>query len=99
MIAGLTRVVREARAMVPEWLMALFVLLRERWSARRDGQIRFLRLQVEILRSRLPGNRIIPDPAERRRLLQAGAEVVSSAPAGRPARSAGRGSSRSRSAS
>lgn len=61
--------------MVPEWLMALFVLLRERWSARRDGQIRFLRLQVEILRSRLPGNRIIPDPAERRRLLQAGAEV------------------------
>jgi len=34
-----------------------------------------LKLQVEILRSRLPGNRVIPDPVERRRLLKAGAEV------------------------
>jgi len=61
--------------MLPEWLMALLVLLRERWSTRRDGHIRFLKLQVEILRSRLPGNRVIPDPVERRRLLKAGAEV------------------------
>jgi len=30
---------------------------------------------VEILRSRLPGNRVIPDPVERRRLLKAGAEI------------------------
>ena len=61
--------------MLPEWLMALLVLLKERWSTRRDGHIRFLKLQVEILRSRLPGNRVIPDPVERRRLLKAGAEV------------------------
>ena len=30
---------------------------------------------VEILRSRLPGNRVIPDPVERRRLLKLGAEM------------------------
>jgi len=61
--------------MLPEWLMALLVLLKERWSTRRDAHVRFLKLQVEILRSRLPGNRVIPDPVERRRLLKAGAEV------------------------
>jgi len=61
--------------MVPEWLMALLMLLKERWSTRRDAHVRFLKLQVEILRSRLPGNRVIPDPVERRRLLKAGAEV------------------------
>ncbi|MGB2824715.1 MAG: hypothetical protein WBF17_27330 [Phycisphaerae bacterium] len=61
--------------MLPEWLMALLVLLRERWSTRRDAHVRFLKLQVEILRSRLPGNRVIPDPVERRQLLKAGAEV------------------------
>ena len=61
--------------MRPRWLMALLVLLREAWSARRDAHIRFLKLQVEILRSRTPGNRIIPDSIERRRLLKAGAEV------------------------
>ncbi len=51
--------------MVPKWLTALFVLSREAWSARRDAHIQFLKLQVEILQSRLPGNRIIPDPLER----------------------------------
>ena len=61
--------------MLPECLMAVLVLLRERWSTRRDAHVRFLKLQVEILRSRLPGHRVIPDPVERRRLLKAGAEV------------------------
>jgi len=55
--------------MVPEWLMALLMLLKERWSTRRDAHVRFLKLQVEILRSRLPGNRVIPDPVERKRLM------------------------------
>ncbi|KPK50312.1 MAG: hypothetical protein AMK72_02515 [Planctomycetes bacterium SM23_25] len=32
--------------MLPEWLMALLVLLRERWSTRRDAHVRFLKLQV-----------------------------------------------------
>ncbi len=50
--------------MLPRWLTALFVLSREAWSARRDTHIRFLKLQVEILKSRLPGNRIIPDPSD-----------------------------------
>lgn len=44
--------------MLPRWMMALLVLLRERWSARRDAQVSFLRLQLEITRSRLPGNRV-----------------------------------------
>ena len=61
--------------MLPRWLNALLVVLQEAWSARRDSHIRFLKLQVEILRSRLPGNRVIPDPAERRRLLKIGAEL------------------------
>ena len=52
--------------MLPEWLMAMFVLLRERWSTRRDAHVRCLKLQVEILRSRLPGNRVIPDPHDLR---------------------------------
>ena len=61
--------------MLPRWLMAMLVLLQEAWSARRDAQTRFLKLQVEILQSRLRGNRIIPDPLERRRLLKIGAEL------------------------
>ncbi len=61
--------------MLPKWLMTLLVVLQEAWSARRNAQIRFLKLQVEILRSRLPGNRVIPDPLERRRLLKIGAEL------------------------
>ena len=62
--------------MLPRWLMALFVLFQEAWSARRDAHIRFLKLQVEILQSRLPGNRVIPDPLERQRLLKIGAEMA-----------------------
>ena len=61
--------------MVPRWLMALLVLLQEAWSARRDAHIRFLKLQVEILQARLPGNRIIPDPVERKRLMKIGASM------------------------
>jgi len=51
------------------------VLLNKAWSARRDAHIRFLKLQVEMLQSRLPGNRVIPDLIERRRLMKIGAEV------------------------
>ncbi len=51
------------------------VLLSEAWSARRDTHIRFLKLQVEMLQSRLPGNRVIPDPIERHRLMKIGAEM------------------------
>ena len=61
--------------MLPRWLTALFLLFQEAWSARRDAHIRFLKLQVEILQSRLPGNRVIPDPLERRRLMKIGAQM------------------------
>jgi hypothetical protein len=43
------------------WLVALLVLLREAWSARRDAHIRLLKLQVEMLKARLPGNRVVQD--------------------------------------
>jgi len=55
--------------------MALLVLLQEAWSARRDAQIRFLKLQLEMARSRLLGNRVIPDPVERKQLMKIGAEL------------------------
>ncbi len=61
--------------MFPKWLTALLVLLGEVWSTRRDAHIRFLKLQVEMLKARLPGNRVILDPTERRRLMKIGAEV------------------------
>jgi hypothetical protein len=61
--------------MLPRWLSSLLLLFQEAWSARRDAHIRFLKLQVEILQSRLPGNRIIPDPLERRRGTDTLAEV------------------------
>jgi hypothetical protein len=41
--------------MWPKWLVALLVLLREAWSARRDAHIRLLKLQAEMLKARLPG--------------------------------------------
>ncbi len=50
--------------MLPRWLTAFFLLFQEPCSARRDAQIRFLKLQVEILQSPLPANRVIPDPAQ-----------------------------------
>ena len=61
--------------MLPRWMMALLVLLRERWSARCDGQVRCLKLQLEVVWSRRLGNRVIPDPVERKRLMKIGAEL------------------------
>ncbi len=61
--------------MLPSWLMALLVLLHEMWSVRRDGHIRLMKLQIELLKKRIPGNRVILDPDERRQLMKIGAEV------------------------
>lgn len=61
--------------MVPTWLIAVFVVLREAWSARRDARIRFLLLQIELLRQKLPGNRVILSPEDRLRLLRLGAAM------------------------
>jgi len=46
------------------------------WSTRRDAQIRFLKLQVEMLGQKLPGNRVILSPEDRRRLIRLGGEIV-----------------------
>jgi len=50
-------------------------LLLEASAARRDARIRFLKAEVEILRRKLGGNRVIPGPADRARLLAIGQEL------------------------
>jgi len=40
--------------MLPKWLTALLVLLQEAWSTRRETHIRFLKLQVEMLKAACP---------------------------------------------
>ena len=57
------------------WLYVLLHLLAEAGAARRDARIRFLKAQVDILRRKLGGNRIIPNPEDRARLLALGAEL------------------------
>lgn len=58
------------------WLYALLHLLHEAGAARRDARVRFLKAQVEILRRKLGGNRVIPSPDERLRLLAVGDESL-----------------------
>lgn len=57
------------------WLYILPHLLTEAHSARRDARVRFLKAQLEILRRKLGGNRVIPSPADRARLLSLGSEL------------------------
>ena len=61
--------------MLPRWMMVVFWMLTEAWSIRRDAQIRFLQAQVELLRKKMPGNRVILTPEERSRLLKNGEAV------------------------
>ena len=58
-----------------QWLHVMVCLLMERYAARRDAQIRFLRAEVQILRRKLQGNRIILDPQDRCHLLRLGEEL------------------------
>jgi putative transposase len=44
------------------------------FAPRHNAQIRFLKTQIDILRRRLPGERIVPRPAEKAELLRIGAE-------------------------
>ena len=57
------------------WLYVALHLLVEAGAARRDARIRFLLAQVEILRRKLGGNRVIPSPDDRARLLAIGQEL------------------------
>jgi hypothetical protein len=44
------------------WFYVALHLLFEAGAARRDARIRLLKAQVEILRRKLGGNRVIPSP-------------------------------------
>jgi hypothetical protein len=57
------------------WFYVLSHLLVEAGAARRDARIRFLKAKVEILRRKLGGNRVIPSPDDRARLLAVGQEL------------------------
>jgi len=57
------------------WLHVALSLLAEAGAARRDARVRFLMAQVEILRRKLGGNRVIPSPDDRARLLAIGQEL------------------------
>ncbi len=57
------------------WFYVALHLLFEAGAARRDARIRFLKAQVEILRRKLGGNRVIPSPDDRARLLAIGQEL------------------------
>ena len=50
-------------------------LLAEAGAARRDVRIRLLKAQVEILRRKLGGNRVVLSPAHRADLLRIGGEL------------------------
>jgi hypothetical protein len=56
------------------WLYGLLHLLHEAASVRRDVRIRFLKAQVEILRRKIGGNRVIPSSDDRLRLLAIGSQ-------------------------
>ena len=56
------------------WLHAVLALLNERLEAGRDAKIRFLKAEVQILRRKLEGNRVILDPKDRCHLLRLGGE-------------------------
>ena len=58
--------------MLPNWFTVLLAFRIEAWSARRDAQIRFLKLQIELLRQKVPGQRVILAPEDREQLLKAG---------------------------
>jgi len=57
------------------WFYVALHLLFEAGAARRDARIRFLKAQVQILRRKLGGNRVIPSPDDRARLLAIGREL------------------------
>ncbi len=61
--------------MLQRWLMVAFLMLTEAWSVRRDNQIRFLKLQLELYKGKVPGNRVILSPEERRRMLRLGKKL------------------------
>jgi hypothetical protein len=74
MAAFATLFIQDLQAMLRWFYVALHLLL-EAGAARRDARMRFLKAQVEILRRKLRGNRVIPSPDDRARLLAIGQEL------------------------
>ncbi len=60
---------------MPHWLNVILTLLLERYEARRDAKVRFLKAEVQILRRKLRGNRVILDPKDRCHLLELGEDL------------------------
>ena len=60
---------------MPHWIHVVLALLMERYEARRDAKIRFLKAEVQILRRKLSGNRVILDSKDRCHLLGLGEEI------------------------
>lgn len=60
---------------MPKWFYAILCLLFESSTARRDARVRFLKAQVEILRRKLGGNRVILSPQDRAELLRIGDQL------------------------
>ena len=58
-----------------QWIYTLVHLLLEWFPGHRGAQIRFLKEENRILRSRISSQRLILDPEERTRLLTIGAEL------------------------
>ena len=59
------------------WFHMFLIMLAEMFSVRRDAQLRFLKLQNEILKNKLRGNRVIIDPSDLRVMSQFHAQIVS----------------------
>lgn len=57
------------------WFQVLLHFVAEANAAKRDAQIKFLKAQVEILRRKLGGDRVVPNPDDRIRLMALGAEL------------------------
>lgn len=70
--------------MLPRWVTVVFWMLTEAWSTRRDARNRFLQDQIELLRQKVPGNRIILTAEERSRLLREQREGKAPGRVGRP---------------
>ena len=74
-IARLTLVRIQGSIIMSRWLFVVLHLLFEGMRARRDSRIRFLRAQVDMLRSKLDRNRVILSPKDRAHLLRVGSEL------------------------
>ncbi len=74
-IAAIARFFIQDLLAMLRWFYVFAHLLVEAGAARRDARIRFLKAQVEILRRKLGGNRVIPSPEDRARLLAIGQEL------------------------